>query len=128
MNFIKMLFFFFSSRRRHTRWTGDWSSDVCSSDLNQAEEYKRTYGLNTTQLEGKVGTAIAPVFKIVAEEIKKALHFYQTEEKGEMPTSIILSGGTSGLPDAAPTLTKLLSIEVAIANPFSKINLDQTTS
>src|SRR6266581_8945222 len=24
--------FFFSSRRRHTRWTGDWSSDVCSSD------------------------------------------------------------------------------------------------
>src|SRR5438876_12367738 len=26
--------FFFSSRRRHTRWTGDWSSDVCSSDLH----------------------------------------------------------------------------------------------
>src|SRR4051794_41699902 len=26
--------FFFSSRRRHTRWTGDWSSDVCSSDLS----------------------------------------------------------------------------------------------
>src|SRR5689334_12317477 len=28
-----MLFFFFSSRRRHTRWNCDWSSDVCSSDL-----------------------------------------------------------------------------------------------
>src|SRR5256885_8843723 len=27
-------FFFFSSRRRHTRLQGDWSSDVCSSDLN----------------------------------------------------------------------------------------------
>src|SRR5207248_8727211 len=26
-------FFFFSSRRRHTRSHGDWSSDVCSSDL-----------------------------------------------------------------------------------------------
>src|ERR1022692_3480265 len=26
-------FFFFSSRRRHTRLQGDWSSDVCSSDL-----------------------------------------------------------------------------------------------
>src|SRR5207253_5748526 len=25
--------FFFSSRRRHTRWPRDWSSDVCSSDL-----------------------------------------------------------------------------------------------
>src|SRR4051812_19410313 len=31
------MFFFFSSRRRHTRLTCDWSSDVCSSDL----EFKR---------------------------------------------------------------------------------------
>src|SRR5437762_10077318 len=28
-----MIYFFFSSRRRHTRYIGDWSSDVCSSDL-----------------------------------------------------------------------------------------------
>src|SRR5688500_20171709 len=28
------MFFFFSSRRRHTRLQGDWSSDVCSSDLH----------------------------------------------------------------------------------------------
>src|SRR5690625_4946053 len=28
-----MFIFFFSSRRRHTRWPRDWSSDVCSSDL-----------------------------------------------------------------------------------------------
>src|SRR5437762_8990040 len=27
------VYFFFSSRRRHTRYIGDWSSDVCSSDL-----------------------------------------------------------------------------------------------
>src|SRR2546426_9026162 len=30
-------FFFFSSRRRHTRLQGDWSSDVCSSDLDLAD-------------------------------------------------------------------------------------------
>src|SRR2546426_7243939 len=29
--------FFFSSRRRHTRLQGDWSSDVCSSDLAKAQ-------------------------------------------------------------------------------------------
>src|SRR5215208_2959557 len=28
-----LIIFFFSSRRRHTRWPRDWSSDVCSSDL-----------------------------------------------------------------------------------------------
>src|SRR5256885_3755476 len=30
----RCILFFFSSRRRHTRLQGDWSSDVCSSDLN----------------------------------------------------------------------------------------------
>src|SRR5256885_2652543 len=30
---IILFYFFFSSRRRHTRLQGDWSSDVCSSDL-----------------------------------------------------------------------------------------------
>src|SRR3712207_8148469 len=30
---MTILFFFFSSRRRHTRYWRDWSSDVCSSDL-----------------------------------------------------------------------------------------------
>src|SRR6266508_4927633 len=33
MTSFTVLFFFFSSRRRHTRWPRDWSSDVCSSDL-----------------------------------------------------------------------------------------------
>src|SRR5256885_11134568 len=32
---LKSVFFFFSSRRRHTRLQGDWSSDVCSSDLRE---------------------------------------------------------------------------------------------
>src|SRR2546426_8231043 len=35
-----MVFFFFSSRRRHTRLQGDWSSDVCSSDLYVISSYR----------------------------------------------------------------------------------------
>src|SRR5690625_8004943 len=34
------LLFFFSSRRRHTRWPRDWSSDVCSSDLTALPPYR----------------------------------------------------------------------------------------
>src|SRR5690625_3238657 len=34
--------FFFSSRRRHTRWPRDWSSDVCSSDLEEECEAEPT--------------------------------------------------------------------------------------
>src|SRR5256885_7135068 len=33
--YVVVFFFFFSSRRRHTRLQGDWSSDVCSSDLQR---------------------------------------------------------------------------------------------
>src|SRR5690606_40130290 len=33
---VSSTFFFFSSRRRHTRFSRDWSSDVCSSDLRRA--------------------------------------------------------------------------------------------
>src|SRR2546427_3059738 len=32
---VLFIFFFFSSRRRHTRFDCDWSSDVCSSDLDR---------------------------------------------------------------------------------------------
>src|SRR2546429_7604381 len=35
------LIFFFSSRRRHTRCSRDWSSDVCSSDLDAVRRFKR---------------------------------------------------------------------------------------
>src|SRR2546430_4171526 len=44
------LFFFFSSRRRHTRFDCDWSSDVCSSDL----------------IEGKTGTFAKKSYKYKA--------------------------------------------------------------
>src|SRR5690625_5701876 len=39
--------FFFSSRRRHTRWPRDWSSDVCSSDLALAA----THGISTSRVK-----------------------------------------------------------------------------
>src|SRR5215203_9184 len=34
------VFFFFSSRRRHTRYWRDWSSDVCSSDLHHGAGFE----------------------------------------------------------------------------------------
>src|SRR5437870_9854487 len=40
---MSFVLFFFSSRRRHTRWPRDWSSDVCSSDLIDEQMYARTF-------------------------------------------------------------------------------------
>src|SRR6266702_4908455 len=41
MNRVVRFGFFFSSRRRHTRWPRDWSSDVCSSDLRPGADVVR---------------------------------------------------------------------------------------
>src|ERR1022692_3630786 len=44
---ICFYFFFFSSRRRHTRLQGDWSSDVCSSDLVIDQTHRYSGGSST---------------------------------------------------------------------------------
>src|SRR5215510_1121943 len=51
-----LCFFFFSSRRRHTRWPRDWSSDVCSSDLGTCGlERADDLGLVRRQVPGLAG-------------------------------------------------------------------------
>src|SRR5256885_847294 len=47
--------FFFSSRRRHTRLQGDWSSDVCSSDLEIADAKSYLTGVFPIRLETQEG-------------------------------------------------------------------------
>src|SRR4051812_50065849 len=56
-------FFFFSSRRRHTILTCDWSSDVCSSDLNEAEPFRCAQGaegLRATDAAERLGLVQHP--------------------------------------------------------------------
>src|SRR6267143_5449417 len=55
MKVRSILCFFFSSRRRHTRWNCDWSSDVCSSDLGKP--YAIAAGAEVRVDGAKVGLA-----------------------------------------------------------------------
>jgi len=93
-------------------------------NTTQAEEYKKTYGFVSSQLEGKVKGALDPVLRLVVDEVKKAVSFYESEQKGEAPTMIEVSGGTSGMPQMITALTELLGVEVSIANPFNKVKVD----
>src|SRR5690625_6692413 len=54
--------FFFSSRRRHTRWPRDWSSDVCSSDL------AKVYGTD-------ISRKALQVAEMNAEQLGSEVHF-----------------------------------------------------
>src|SRR5699024_11379212 len=50
-SYIRLFVFFFSSRRRHTRSKRDWSSDVCSSDLDDSFLSTSFPGVNLTTIE-----------------------------------------------------------------------------
>src|SRR3989440_4491690 len=52
----RVLFFFFSSRRRHTRSDRDWSSDVCSSDLNHATKNPNAHFSKGATLDQVLGS------------------------------------------------------------------------
>jgi type IV pilus assembly protein PilM len=94
----------------------------------QAEEYKKAYGLSSNQLENKIKGTIDPVLRLVADEIKKAISYYLSEEKGEPPASLVVSGGSSSMPEIISTLSNLVDIEVLVGNPFAKIKIDPETA
>src|SRR6266480_6372793 len=75
-----MIFFFFSSRRRHTRLTCDWSSDVCSSDLpsRQIEEKYLTYLVETKR--GQVHSGL-----LVSKDATKVVLKDATNKQIEIP-------------------------------------------
>src|SRR5438445_1731933 len=51
--------FFFSGRRRHTRYWRDWSSDVCSSDLDGAAGNDQAYGIYLNGVSSSVSGSTA---------------------------------------------------------------------
>src|SRR5690606_17265932 len=66
---IYLICFFFSSRRRHTRFSRDWSSDVCSSDLESASiEALRLFAEIGVPLPGDEGGQAAEVRRIQERE------------------------------------------------------------
>lgn len=107
---------------------GDAFTRAVSQSLSitpqQAEEYKKAYGLASSQLEGKIKGALDSIVRLVADEIKKAVNYYLTEEKGEMPTTLIISGGSSGMPELIASLSKTVGMEVLVGNPFGHIQID----
>src|SRR5437762_10840746 len=61
-------FFFFSSRRRHTRYIGDWSSDVCSSDLLQGISAADWRKIRQLVIEVDLSQNLAPITALLEQQ------------------------------------------------------------
>ncbi len=96
-------------------------------DVVQAEEYKKAYGLLEDQLEGKVREAIIPIFNVIVSEVKKAIDYYVTKKTENKIKTVVVNGGTALLPGAIAYLAQNLGVEVLLANPFSKMIMNEET-
>ncbi len=84
----------------------------------QAEEFKKTYGLEQDKLEGKIVTAAKPIMDTIVGEIKRAVAFYQEKYKDSPVEAVLLSGGTAKLPGLVVYMAQALGIESQLANPW----------
>lgn len=94
-------------------------------DPSQAEAYKRTYGLDGAQLEGKVRETLLPVFKLFTTEVQKALQYFSSSHQGEQVKRIMLSGGSAALPNLIPTLAEGFPVEITLYNPFNLLAFEK---
>lgn len=95
--------------------------------FDQAEEYKKVYGLSGQTLGGKIAQAVSPVLSLILSEIKKALAFYQEKSKGSAIRQIVLAGGSAKLPGFPTYITNAVGIESVIVNPW-KVLVSQEVS
>jgi type IV pilus assembly protein PilM len=88
-------------------------------DSQQAEEYKRTYGLNKDQFEGKVRAALLPVVDILVKEMSKSITFFTNQNTGTAVQRILLSGGAAQTPGLIEYITQKIGAEVLVLAPFA---------
>lgn len=92
----------------------------------QAEEYKKAYGLRKNQLEGKVRAALELPLKIIVDEIKKTIQYYKNEVKHEDAVNeVIVAGGAAGISELIPYLAEQTGIEISIGDPFARVVQDE---
>jgi type IV pilus assembly protein PilM len=89
-------------------------------EAQQAEEYKRAYGLDELQFEGKVRQVLLPAVNILVNEIRKTMTFFANQHPGLTAQRILFSGGPTLLPGIVPYITQELGAEVLVAAPFSQ--------
>jgi len=92
----------------------------------QAESYKRSYGLEGEKLEGKIVEALKPVFKVIVEEMKRSLDFYHSRDKGTEVRRIVLAGGSANLPGVVVYLAFEFGLEVQLGNPWRGVAVGET--
>lgn len=89
-----------------------------SLSLEEAEQYKRSYGLRDDVLEGKIAKLLTPLVNELVNQIKKAYVFIQQKGKQHLPEEMVIAGGGALLPGLSVFLAEQLNVEVLVGDPL----------
>lgn len=92
----------------------------------QAEEFKKTYGLDEAKLEGKIFRSLKPIFMVISEEVKRSITYFLNKFPDEVISTIILSGGSARLPKLVEKIAEATGIETQVGGPWSRVHADPT--
>jgi type IV pilus assembly protein PilM len=87
-------------------------------DLNQAEAYKKAYGLSKDTFQGKIGKSLFPILESILGDIRKTVLLYKEKNPNQQITQVVLSGGSAQLPGADIYFTNQLNTQVVLGNAF----------
>lgn len=90
-------------------------------EINQAEEYKKVYGMLEDQLEGKVYEVLKPVLDIITGESKRVIQAFEAKYPQSPIKRVVLSGGGAKMPGAVIYFANNLGLEVQEADPWYSI-------
>jgi type IV pilus assembly protein PilM len=90
-------------------------------DFERAEQFKRDFGLNTDAPgNSQIPKRIEFVVSSIINEIRYVLNLYQNQSKAAVE-KIILTGGSSFLPNLPSYLSRTLNLEVFIGDPWARV-------
>lgn len=90
-------------------------------EMNQAEQFKQRFGLSQDKLEGQVFKVVEPILKNILDEATRSAKFYQ-EQFGKPIERIILTGGSSRLPQITEFIKTYTKMEVTYGNPWNNVS------
>lgn len=94
-------------------------------EIAQAEEYKKVYGLNEDQLEGKVFEVLKGVVDIIVGEARRVIQAFEEKYPQDPIKRVVLSGGGAKMPGLVIYFANKLGLEVQEADPWYPISKDQ---
>ncbi len=90
-------------------------------DEKQATQFVFKFGMSKDKLEGQIYNAIVGTVDTLMSEIEKSIKFFQTRYQGANIERIIVTGGTSVLPELPLTIANKFGINVEIGNSWRNV-------